>query len=1106
MGSKHSPPEMEDYPAKKRTRINEDSARQSPVPTDDGSSESSYWDDPEGDACAERDAVEQVTISRPPGPPRQAGTISKVILVQFMCHRYQVVELGPQINFVIGHNGSGKSAVLTAITLLLGAKASSTNRGNSLKTFIREGQKKAEVTLHLTNRGEEAFQPEIYGDEIIIQRNISKDGSSGFKIKSSRDHRVVSSRRDGLQTILDHFMIQADNPLNVLNQDAAKKFLNSSSSKQKYDFFIRGTQLKQLTDEYEEIDANLKISEVLLTKKQEDLPELLQRVKSAEKNMREVQIASQAQEMIIQLEKEIFWIYVAEAEAERDLALQQLQNEERALPKYDTKLQETENKISELDDRIKTLEAAKAARNDDEVDAKRSKLLDTHRTLADKLKKINTHIRQADVDLKEKDEEISQQSRDIAEENAKLLGNTDSSRKQSIERMGQLDTEITEIECRITQIQQDISGADAAVKTNSSQANQCDQNVKKLGADMESNKRAIHEYGSIRKDRLLVFGQRSDQLKNAIERNTSWSEKPIGPLGYYIKVKDKSWQPVLETVLAGSLKSYMVVDKRDEQLLQRLMSDCKCVSPIIRTRRDLFDYSSGEPGPQFVTILRALHFEDEFVKRALINDMRIEKTILVEHRTEGDPIMSHPPPNIVSCYTRDGFKVGGVDGGRGVRALTMYNGPPRLSNDDGSFIAELNQRAAELGSQIEETKRQAAAANSRYRQSAEQLKRLRTEEGQLKGRLRKARDMKASIQDDLDRSASSNITTLEDLKSESESARRTLYDQSQELLRQRDALNSDLAPIKVELEKLQHMIENRDQEEDKINVELTTKITDKAVANDALRHFRDSRTKQAAKVAEAKKKYDAAEAALPKAIDEAKKVSGSDEPMQTNRSRQDAMADLESFKKIVRATETRHRKSLEDIEIEYHQANASYKVAEKQIEEQAASLKVLSNALAIRKYRWIEFRNHIAARAKMNFVKYLDHRRYTGKLSFNHNSQRLQVQVNPREDGTTQSQLKDPKTLSGGEKSYSTIALLLTLWDSINCPIRCLDEFDVFMDDVNRRVALEMMIKSAEASYDVQYVFITPNGLRAAQVGDKAKIIKMEDPTRNRGSLAAGHD
>jgi len=33
---------------------------------------------------------------------------------------------------------------------------------------------------------------------------------------------------------------------------------------------------------------------------------------------------------------------------------------------------------------------------------------------------------------------------------------------------------------------------------------------------------------------------------------------------------------------------------------------------------------------------------------------------------------------------------------------------------------------------------------------------------------------------------------------------------------------------------------------------------------------------------------------------------------------------------------------------------------------------------------------------------------------------------------------KDPKALSGGEKSFSTICLLLALWESIGCPIRCL--------------------------------------------------------------------
>ena len=56
------------------------------------------------------------------------------------CHEHLEVPLGPLINFVIGHNGSGKSAILTALTLALGGKATSTNRGSSLKAFIREGQ------------------------------------------------------------------------------------------------------------------------------------------------------------------------------------------------------------------------------------------------------------------------------------------------------------------------------------------------------------------------------------------------------------------------------------------------------------------------------------------------------------------------------------------------------------------------------------------------------------------------------------------------------------------------------------------------------------------------------------------------------------------------------------------------------------------------------------------------------------------------------------------------------------------------------------------------------------------------------------------------------
>jgi structural maintenance of chromosomes protein 6 len=72
--------------------------------------------------------------------PAENAIIEEVQCVNFMCHEKLTVALGPLINFIIGHNGSGKSAVLTALTVCLGGKASSTNRGQSLKSMIKEGK------------------------------------------------------------------------------------------------------------------------------------------------------------------------------------------------------------------------------------------------------------------------------------------------------------------------------------------------------------------------------------------------------------------------------------------------------------------------------------------------------------------------------------------------------------------------------------------------------------------------------------------------------------------------------------------------------------------------------------------------------------------------------------------------------------------------------------------------------------------------------------------------------------------------------------------------------------------------------------------------------
>jgi hypothetical protein len=48
--------------------------------------------------------------------------------------------------------------------------------------------------------------------------------------------------------------------------------------------------------------------------------------------------------------------------------------------------------------------------------------------------------------------------------------------------------------------------------------------------------------------------------------------------------------------------------------------------------------------------------------------------------------------------------------------------------------------------------------------------------------------------------------------------------------------------------------------------------------------------------------------------------------------------------------------------------------------------------------------------------------------------------------------MKDLKSLSGGERSFTGVSFVLALGKEVRTPFFAMDEFDVFMDAVNRRV------------------------------------------------------
>lgn len=77
----------------------------------------------------------------------------------------------------------------------------------------------------------------------------------------------------------------------------------------------------------------------------------------------------------------------------------------------------------------------------------------------------------------------------------------------------------------------------------------------------------------------------------------------------------------------------------------------------------------------------------------------------------------------------------------------------------------------------------------------------------------------------------------------------------------------------------------------------------------------------------------------------------------------------------------------------------------------------------------------------------------------------------------------------------------MALWEAMESPFRCLDEFDVFMDMVNRRISMEMMLKVAKEQQERQFILLTPQDMSAIGSSTKVKIFRLLDPERGQTTL-----
>ncbi|KAI1496023.1 P-loop containing nucleoside triphosphate hydrolase protein [Biscogniauxia marginata] len=1040
--------------------------------------------------------------------------IESITCINFMCHVRLHCELGPLLNFIVGENGSGKSAILTAITLCLGGKASATNRGGSLRSFVKEGQEHASLIVKIKNQGDDAYKPDLFGESIIFERWFTKSGSSGFKLKSAAS-RVISTKKADVDDVVEYFCLQVDNPLNVLSQDNARQFLNAATPATKYKYFVQGTQLEQLDHDYQLLTEMLDANEAKLSEHQENISYLKEKYEKAVKLRDAVGKSAEMRQRSKLYSNQLAWAQVIEQETILEQKEAAILTADEEVSGMEQTIAEKTNVLDGIDNRIQEAEEATEAVRQEEGQIKEQE--QEAKTNYDNAKKAieETHAQERDIhsQLSNASQKVKEYERKIREEEQRLEAVNGGALAEKQKELADAKHVVEEIRESIMTHSSALPKLNEEFAAAEREAQEWGERVEQKRKELSAAEARIRTLSQNRSDPWAGFDAQMPQLLRLIENDNGFTEKPIGPIGAHVRLTKPKWSTVLEKFFGQSLSGFIVKTRPDQVRLQAYMDKLR-----IRNSQIFIGKASinrlREPDPNFDTILRVLKFDDQRVRDQLIIGQSIEQTILIEDRIEGQRVMldGQSPENVLACLCfHDSRRGHGLRISKrvGTHFSTSPITPnpdqkPRMKSDEDSQIAfykdSLEQLRVEYR-ELEVSGRNFQQAAQRASQAVAQHKRRAKS---LESELRQASLQVTHIEEALDKfdGLDGRLQGLKDDLEEAKAQKDHYGYQYGELAMQKSEMNKEVENLKQELNKAK--LASRDfkaklaKAEDKVKRYQETRRVAVVEKNQAYENLELAKTRKS----QAEGSRDRQAATVADYTRQASTVVPERVYIPEGETYQSIERKYESIREQLRKMRSQLGASEEEINNRAAQATQEYREAKKNNKNLTSLVDGLKKALMDRLGKYRSFQRHVSAHARTNFGYLLSERGFRGQLLLDHKSKKLEVQVEPDETRRN-GKGRNTKTLSGGEKSFSSICLLLAIWDAMGSPLRCLDEFDVFMDNVNRAISTNMLITAARRSVGKQFILITPNAIEGrANIDKDVKIIRLTDP---RQRLLADH-
>jgi len=499
------------------------------------------------------------------------GKIVKVKLRNFVTYDYCEFCPGPNLNMIIGPNGTGKSSIVCGIALGLGGSTQTLGRAKDISDFIKHGSDKAviEITLNHQKNGKPS--------NITIQRTLKRNTkSTSWKI-DGRQH----SQKEVL-SLIESLDIQIDNLCQFLPQDKVCEFAQMSSTELlnatlkaigNKDLFAQFEELLKSQEQKNILKSSLDNQDKLLTKlinQNEALEREVARYKERENILQNIRI----------IEKQIPWgiyenarkIYI-EHRTRREKYKSDINKTEEELIPLKKKKSTQEKKIEEATELEKQLE-----KEYNECSKKCIELSKELETLEDENNSILVNFLDFRENEKELEKNIKLCKRRIHElENNIKAKKTVLIEKGIIDQKGQelynkadvnnQDTELGRIQNELNEKTQKLLDIDVEVRSIQDREKEIRQQNFVFNEEIDRIRKQLSDLDNIKNQRLNLlqrFNRPTYEANQWLEKNRLLFQKHVySPVVIEINPKNKESAAAVEAITGTSLTTFVTQCKDD---------------------------------------------------------------------------------------------------------------------------------------------------------------------------------------------------------------------------------------------------------------------------------------------------------------------------------------------------------------------------------------------------------------------------------------------------------------------------------------------------------------------------------------------------------------